>query len=826
MKTSMSVGLPELLAPAGDEEALRAAVCAGADAVYLGFQAFSARASAANFDGEQLAQAVRYAHLHHVRVYVTVNTLVKEHELEALYNALDTIARSRADAVIVQDLGVAAMVRENFPTLDIHASTQMTLHNATGVRWAKQMGIGRVVLARECSLEEIKKAAGQGVDLEVFVHGALCSSVSGQCLMSSLAGGRSGNRGRCAQPCRQEMRLGNESGALLSLRDLCLRDQLPLLMEAGVSAFKIEGRLKRPEYVAVVVDSYRRALDDLAKGHRKPMDTREREWLMQAFHRGGFTRGHAGGDQDAALACPDRVGHGGLSVGQVLECRGNLARIKLERPLGDGDSLQLRGSEDISLRYSGQDRQAGEEATLRLRPGVTARPGEAVYRLTQEAQMAWVRALCQDKPLAVKMRAVLAAGQAMILTLTADNESVTAKRDVVFPALNRSMTRQEARRQLSKLGGSPFVLEKEEDLELEMADDVFVPVSSLNALRRTGLEALAQARRNAFFGEDKEAWLAARDQAAVVGPWPAPSGLLPAIPSSSSTSTPWGMGPAVHFSDASMAAGLQSAGASLLLFEPWDWRPQALEPALASLPRGTWLALSTFLSEAALRDILPLIQAHVSTLGGITVGSVGQLGLSLPASLPIALGSGVPVTNHLALDLLSRHHPAFFTLWPEWSCQELSQLPRTPVSRLLTVYGRERVMLLHHCPHRVARGMKENREACSLCREREMCCGRYHAELTDRKGYRFPLSRTVTREGCVLNVWNALPTDLRKHEAKRLALGAGMLLNLTVETREEQLALVRTFAALAAGKPIADASLDPGGQAQPSTAGHLLRGVE
>ena len=353
----------------------------------------------------------------------------------------------------------------------------------------------------------------------------------------------------------------------------------------------------------MVVDSYRRALDDLAKGHRKPMDTREREWLMQAFHRGGFTRGHAGGDQDAALACPDRVGHGGLPVGQVLECRGNLARIKLERPLEDGDSLQLRGSEDISLRYSGQDRQAGEEATLRLRPGVTARPGEAVYRLTQEAQMAWVRALCQDKPLAVRMRAVLAAGQAMILTLTADNESFTVKGDVVFPALNRSMTRQEARRQLSKLGGSPFVLEKEEDLELEMADDVFVPVSSLNALRRTGLEALAQARRKAFFGEDKEAWLAARDQAAVAGPWAAPAACSPPSPQ---VPPPPPLGWAPPFTSVTLPwpPAFKSAGASLLLFEPWDWRPQALEPALASLPRGTWLALSTFLSEAALQDIL------------------------------------------------------------------------------------------------------------------------------------------------------------------------------------------------------------------------------
>ncbi|MEA5013281.1 MAG: U32 family peptidase [Candidatus Limiplasma sp.] len=826
MKPFAKRALPELLAPAGDEEALRAAVCAGADAVYLGFRAFSARATAANFDGEQLAWAVQYAHLHHVRVHVTVNTLVKEKELQEVYAALETIAHARADAVIVQDLGVAAMVREHFPTLDLHASTQMSIHNATGVRWAKAMGVSRVVLARECSLGEIAKAAGQGVELEVFVHGALCSSVSGQCLMSSMAGGRSGNRGRCAQPCRQELRLGERRGALLSLRDLCLRDQLPLLVEAGVDAFKIEGRLKRPEYVAVVVESYRRALDGLARGEAAPMDRPEREWLMQAFHRGGFTRGHGGGDQDAALADPGRVGHGGLPVGKVTLCQGNLARVLLSQPLEDGDGLQIRGVQEIDLRYAGQNRGAGEEAVLRLRPGVQVRAGDEVFRLTQERQMAWAKALCQEKPLPVAMEAALAADKPMELTLKSQDVKVAVQGDVVSRAQSRSATQEEVRRHLGKLGGSPFALEREEDLKLDLGEGLFAPVSSLNALRRAGIEALTQARCAAFFGAGKESWLTEREnrppEEAGGGAESAfPKALPPLVRTDESRLAPalWGQGPVVSFRDAAMAHALREAGASMLVFEPWDCRSEALGAALPSLPQGTWLALPPFLSEAALEEILPLIRAHAALLGGVAVGSVGQLGLELP--VPVALGSGVPVTNSLALQALSQSNPRFFLLWPEWSYGELAALPRTPIPRLLTAYGRERVMLLHHCPERVAKGLGNSREACALCRGGEMACGREHAEMADRKGYRFPLSRTVTREGCLLNVYNALPTDLRKQEDKRLSLGAGMLVSLTVESKEEQLALVRAFAALAAGGP-----LPPESRAAATTAGHLLRGVE
>mgnify|MGYP002564049256 CR=1 FL=1 len=309
----MPLLLPELLCPAGDEAALRAAVDSGANAVYLGYRAFGARASATNFDAEALEAAVRYAHLYHVRVYVTVNTLVKPDEMQDLRAALGEIAATGADAAIVQDLGVAAMVRREFPALALHASTQMAICNAEGARLARSLGFSRVVLARECSLEDAHAVAETGIETEVFVHGALCTAVSGRCLMSSMSGGRSGNRGRCAQ----RFRMDGMQGPLLSLRDLCLLDDLPVLCASGVRSLKVEGRLKSSEYVAVVTSVYRRALDAVAQGNFRP-DPAQREQLLQ-FHprtysgRGGRGSGHPGPREPRGPAAGQGAGRTGSS---------------------------------------------------------------------------------------------------------------------------------------------------------------------------------------------------------------------------------------------------------------------------------------------------------------------------------------------------------------------------------------------------------------------------------------------------------------------------------------------------------------------------------
>lgn len=265
----------ENLAPAGNREALDRAVAGGADAVYLGYAAFSARATAGNFDEEALREAVAFAHLHHVRVHVTVNTLVKDGELAAVMDVLRFLASVPVDAVLIQDLGVLSLARRCFPDLPVHASTQMAIHNAAGAQWCAAQGMKRVVLARECSISEIEKAAKMPIEIEVFGHGAQCVGVSGECLFSSMIGGRSGNRGRCAQPCRMQYTWRGKTAAWLSPRDVCLRDELPQLDKAGVASVKLEGRLKRPEYVACVASSYRKGIDSIGAGKFIPADAEE-----------------------------------------------------------------------------------------------------------------------------------------------------------------------------------------------------------------------------------------------------------------------------------------------------------------------------------------------------------------------------------------------------------------------------------------------------------------------------------------------------------------------------------------------------------------------
>ena len=797
----MPLLLPELLCPAGDEAALRAAVDSGANAVYLGYRAFGARASATNFDAEALEAAVRYAHLYHVRVYVTVNTLVKPDEMQDLRAALGEIAATGADAAIVQDLGVAALVRREFPVLALHASTQMAICNAEGARLARTLGFSRVVLARECGLEDVRAVAETGIETEVFVHGALCTAVSGRCLMSSMSGGRSGNRGRCAQPCRQGFRLDGMRGPLLSLRDLCLLDDLPTVCASGVRSLKVEGRLKSPEYVAVVTSVYRRALDAVARGDFRP-DPAQREQLLQIFNRGGFTRGHILGAEDADLVTPDRVSHEGLPLGRVQTVKGHLAALHVDRALHDGDSLQLRGAgESYDLRYSGPDIPAGGTASLRLRPGTEARPGVQAARLADARQLDQARAH-EPRLIPVSMAARFALGRPMTLALTDGEVSVTATGPVVEAARSRASTEADAHRQLDKLGGTPFTLEDGARLQLLVDQGIFLPVSALNALRRDGVERLIQARTEAF---------------ASVGR-PLGHDALPEAPARPQPDFP--IGPetlAVIFSDPTLAEGLSQAGATLLCFAPRTFTPEALARELPRLPRGTWLRLPPQMTQRTQDACLAVIRSHADRLGGGMAESVGQLGLSLP--LPALAGEGVPATNPPGVETVRMLGACGFVLWPEWTFSEQKGLTPLPLPALLKVYGRETLMLLNHCPERVRRGLRQGRADCALCANEAMVCAKADPALTDRLGYRFPLTRTRFPEGCELSVLGALPTDLRARDADRRALGAGMLLHFTVESAREQLSLTRAYAALLSGASCAPAAFE-------TTLGHWTRGVE
>lgn len=733
----------ENLAPAGNFECLERAVAAGADAVYLGCSAFSARAGAGNFDEEQLRQAVKFAHLHHVHVHVTVNTLIKDEEMPRLMELLRLLNDVRVDAVLVQDLGVLRMARKCFPDLPIHASTQMAIHNATGAAWCARMGMTRAVLARECSLQEITLAAREPIEIEVFAHGAQCVGTSGQCLFSSMIGSRSGNRGRCAQPCRLQYTYRGQKGAWLSPRDVCLRDELPRLKQAGVSSVKIEGRLKRPEYVSVVASSYRRGIDGL------PATSEERQGLLQIFQRGGFMPGYAMGAEDAAVIDPTRVNHGGVPLGRIEAVSGRLARVRLALPLADGDGLQIRhGQEDHEMIYSGKDAAAGEMAVLRLRPDMRVAAGDAVVRLTSSRQLEQSRAM-SIPPIPCDMLLSAFPGEPLTLTVTDGSSVAVVQGEAVQPAKNRAMGAEDARRSLDKTGDTPFALR---ELTVETSG-AFVPVSALNALRRDALDKLSQQRSDDFTRP------AGRE--------------LPedafALPSAS-------LSPMTVCRTLQQVLAVSSGTAC---WYPEDFREAALRIGFAALPEGTWLHLPMACEEATLHMLRRLVAEHASHLGGVVLGSVGQLGMDW--GVPFGAGSGIPVMNRRAAAFLLEQGCAFVTASPELSDSELATLMAGQPPILVPAYGYTQLMLLHHCPARTFLGLSHGHAACRMCDTGDPNALQGTA-LTDRKGVVFPLLRQRLPEGCLVRLMNALPTD-NLNRVK--AAGYAPLIELTLEGSED-----------------------------------------
>ncbi|MDO4838336.1 MAG: U32 family peptidase [Clostridia bacterium] len=762
----------EVLAPAGNRECLERACAAGADAVYLGYAAFSARAGAGNFDQAALREAVDFAHLHHMRVHVTVNTLIKENEMPQVVQVLRLLNSIPVDAVLVQDLGVLDLCRKCFPGLPVHASTQMSIHNQTGVKWCRRMGMTRAVLARECSLSEISKAAQAGIEVEVFGHGAQCVGVSGQCLFSSMIGGRSGNRGRCAQPCRMQYTWRGRTAGWLSPRDVCMRDHLRSLMKAGVSSVKLEGRLKRPEYVAVVASGYRKGVDSAESGAFTPADEEEKQGLLQIFQRGGFMAGYAMGCEDAGVICQDRVNHGGVAIGQVIKVSGGMMQAALTQPLHDGDGLQLRGSDgDRELIYAGHDVPAGETASVRLRPGLRAKAGDQVIRLTDAHQLAQAQAM-PIPAIPVRMHLIAYPGKPLTLEVTDGTSTVRCQRDTVAPAKNRALTEEDACRCLEKTGDTPFVTES---CQVDTAGS-FVPVSLLNAIRREALDAL-KAKRTADFARPVGEALPEDD---IHLPEEAAPGLM----------------------IFRTIAQLQAAGETDLLpvWSPEDWRPSALEEGLQQLPEGVWLQLPTVCEEDTLLAIHRFVEDHQGRLGGVILGSVGQLGLDWP--VPMGAGEGIPVMNRRAASFLLEQGCRFVTASPELTGEEAAALAKDHAPIVLPAYGRTRLMLLHHCPARTALGLKHGHRDCTLCDigAAESLQG---GVLTDRKGYAFPLLRQRLPEGCLIQLMNALPTDnLSK------VTGHSPMIVFTDETPDQ----VRQVMA--------------GRVSFPTTSGHWKRGVE
>ncbi len=502
----------EILTPAGSFESLVAGINASCDALYIGGTKFGARAFAENFDEKTLCKAIDYAHIHGKKIYLTINTLLKNSELEKeLFEYLHPYYVHGIDAVIIQDMGVLSYIHEVFPDLPIHASTQMSITQASGGNLLKEFGITRLVNARELNVKEISEMR-QRTDLEIesFVHGALCYCYSGQCLMSSMIGGRSGNRGRCAQPCRMpydfridgKMATSQNEKYLLSPKDMSALSLIPKLIEAGIDSFKIEGRMKRPEYAAGVTHIYRKYVDRyhefgaegyerLLKDNRKETAIDE-EILMDLYNRGGFSPGYYEVRNSKSMISLTRPNHSGVLIGKIKEVKGNQAQIALTNAINAQDILEIRDDTTNLYEFTVKTGEgSGKIITTNFNRGLKIKPGNLVYRtknnqLLDKIGESYLNNQVKE-PLQGKLR--LITGEPMELTLSHGEHIIHKNGDIVSEALNQPLSEDKIRKQMSKTNDTAFFFK---ELNLELEGSVFVPVQKMNELRRDGIAALEE----------------------------------------------------------------------------------------------------------------------------------------------------------------------------------------------------------------------------------------------------------------------------------------------------------------------------------------------
>lgn len=520
--------VPELLSPVGDLECLKAAVQNGANTVYLGASSFNARARATNFNNENLKEAILYAKLRNVKVNLTLNTLLKENELNEAISLAVFAYNCGVDAIIIQDLGLAKFLHTNYPEITLHTSTQMTVHNLEGIKQLEAFGFKRVVLSRELSISEIEYIRkNTNVELEVFIHGALCISYSGQCLFSSMVGNRSGNRGMCAQPCRLPYELYSnknllDKGFLLSPRDQSAIDFLPALIKSGIDCFKIEGRLKAPEYVATVTKIYRKYIDFIIKNinlsdeelinqihtmieiPNEITGLSDKEELLQVFNRGNFSKGHFENEPNTKLIYSKKPNNMGLYLGKIQNFNNQKGHItlKLENSISVGDRISINNenytvSELMIKNKNYPTLDSGNTVTLGRMKGNISN-GMSVFRIENKKLSTFAQSTFNSEKelLNIPFDAEITIKKGLPIKLTVygktgfyKNLKVTIDSNIIpETAENQPVSKEKIIAQLSKTGNTPFCFE---NINIDLENNLFIPkISSLNELRRNAFAEL------------------------------------------------------------------------------------------------------------------------------------------------------------------------------------------------------------------------------------------------------------------------------------------------------------------------------------------------
>ena len=476
----------ELLSPAGSMQSLYAAINKGADAVYLGGNKFSARAYASNFDNENMKIAVDYCHSYNVKIYVTMNTILKEKELKEAIKYVGYLYEIGVDALIVQDVGLVQLINEKYPLFEIHASTQLTIHNGEGAIYFRDKGFERIVLSRELKLEEIKHISKDlGIETEIFVHGALCVCYSGQCLMSSMIGGRSGNRGRCAQPCRMEYSLksknsGTKKGYLLSPKDVCTVDIMKDIIDTGTYSLKVEGRMKRPEYVAGVVENYRNAIDKELRGNKYDA-FKGRKTLLQLFNRQGFSRAYLKKNTGKDMMSYSFPKNTGVEIGRADDA----LNIMLDEDIALGDGIRVKDKgftiSKIILKNS-EVSQAKKGDTVKLFPK-EYKKNDILFRTSSKILFESLENSLKpyERKLSVKCEVTFKVNEKIKIKANYNRKTYEVEGDIVQEASKKPLDKERIVESLKKSGDYPYKIEY---ISFKEFEEGFIKVSSLNSLRR------------------------------------------------------------------------------------------------------------------------------------------------------------------------------------------------------------------------------------------------------------------------------------------------------------------------------------------------------
>lgn len=820
----------ELLAPAGNVAALHAAVRGGADAVYLGLESFNARRGADNFTLETLARACDYAHLRGVRVYLTMNTVILPDELDDALECARQAWRAGADAFIVQDIGFASELHRTLPAAELHISTQMNIHNDYGIEAAAALGASRVTLARELSSEEIahlaSTAAAYGMEVEVFAHGALCICYSGQCFMSSLIGGRSANRGRCAQACRLPYTLHNvaqrkpldaSGDHLLSPADLCLIDDLVQLEEAGVASIKIEGRMKSPEYVMRTAEAYRAVLDRLeGKAAGAPQATAvERESLETVFSR-GLTTAYFSGERGNDMMSYQRPNNRGAFVGRVRKANGRTALISTDVHLRKGDVIEFwtrKGHSSLMLPQEPHENADGTTEVALDAKTRTVRDGDRVFRVRSS------EAAFDDDPLAPRLlidgRVTLREGKPLAIEFSladpAAHErpadavtSASAQGPVVEAARTRALVADEVREHVARMGSTPYALR---DLRIDLDDNVGLGFSTLHHCRAEALDRLTEN---------------------LLAPYHARS--LPRIDRAKAAAAPAlfvrkTCTIAALATNPKCARAAKRAGADTVYVPALNYlRGQAVvagqligEAGQTPYPKHCVLVMPVADHEpiGASREAAMGLDAwaHAAPPTRIMVESLAGMQRAADEGLVFEVGPHVPCTNRASLDAAASLGATKLWLSPELDLEQIASLGKaTPIELGIVVQGTQELMTCEHC---LLMSQGPCNQDCLTCARRKS-----PHYLEDRKGFRFPvitdaLGRSHLHNSVMLDTVSILP-DL-------IAAGVtSFLVDTTCMNTEE------AAQAVGRAKHALDVALRDGNSLAKlpgTTAGHLFRGV-